>query len=263
MRPVPRGFTLVEMIVVIVITGIVAAVVALFLKTPVEGYLDLARRTELTDIADGALRRMARDVRLALPNSLRVTDGGKTLEFLITRTGGRYRAEGPGDWLDFSIADTSLDVLGTVTMQTGDKIAIYNLGPNVTGANAYAGDNITAYTGGAGSQSNVSIAAKKFPLPDPASRFFVVEGPVSYVCDTAARTLTRYWGYAIQPAQPTAASLPGLAGVQSALLASRVTECSFRYLEGVTEPSGLLELVLALEDGGEKITLYHEVHVEN
>jgi hypothetical protein len=34
------------------------------------------RRAELTDQADVALRRITRDIRLALPNSLRVTTTG-------------------------------------------------------------------------------------------------------------------------------------------------------------------------------------------
>ncbi|MEO1767300.1 prepilin-type N-terminal cleavage/methylation domain-containing protein [Thiobacter aerophilum] len=263
-----RGFTLIEMIVVIVITGIIAAMVAVFLRKPVEGYFDTARRAQLSDIADTALRRMARDVRLALPNTLRVTDGDRTVEFLLTRTGARYRAQprsdGTGDPLDISTLDTGFDILGPpITFQNGDRIAVYNLGPNIPGANAYVGDTLSAYTGPPGAQSHVSIAAKQFPLASPASRFQVVEGPVSYACDLTSGTLWRYWGYAIQATQPNAASLPSLAGVQAARLATLVTGCSFRYLEGVTERSGVLELSLTLSDGGENVTLYHTVHVDN
>ena len=71
-RKTQRGFTLVEMIVVIVITGIIAGVVAIFLRAPVQGYVDSARRAEMTDIADTALRRIGRDLRTAVPNSVRV-----------------------------------------------------------------------------------------------------------------------------------------------------------------------------------------------
>src|SRR3989338_7274473 len=112
-----KGFTLVEMIMVITITGIIGGIVAVFLNAPVQQYIDVARRAELTDIADTALRRVGRDLRLALPNSVRVAgtcDGTATcfLEFLPTKGGARYRAGSGGDELDFSAADTSFEVLG-------------------------------------------------------------------------------------------------------------------------------------------------------
>jgi MSHA biogenesis protein MshO len=74
-RRLPRraaGFTLIEAIIAIVITGILGSVVAVFINRPIQGYFDSVRRAELTDQADVALRRISRDIRLALPNSLRV-----------------------------------------------------------------------------------------------------------------------------------------------------------------------------------------------
>src|SRR5205814_7956125 len=67
-----RGFTLLEAVLVIAMTGIVAAMVAVFIRAPVNAYVDQARRAELSDAADTALRRMAREVQRALPNSVRV-----------------------------------------------------------------------------------------------------------------------------------------------------------------------------------------------
>src|SRR3970040_101022 len=88
-----RGFTLIEMIVAIVITGILAAVMAVFLRAPLQAYQDTALRATLTDAADSSLRRMARDLHQALPNSMRVTTalGVSYLEYLEVRTAGRYR----------------------------------------------------------------------------------------------------------------------------------------------------------------------------
>ncbi|MFP5409320.1 MAG: prepilin-type N-terminal cleavage/methylation domain-containing protein, partial [Gammaproteobacteria bacterium] len=125
------GVTLVEMIVVIAVTAVVGAMVAVFLRTPIESYVAQDRRARLADAADTALRHIARDVRRALPNSVRVHSAGGVfyLELLATRSGGRYRAEGGGDSLDFSAPDTGFDVLGpAVAVQTGDRIAVYNLG---------------------------------------------------------------------------------------------------------------------------------------
>ena len=68
-----KGFTLVEMIMVIVITGILGGMVAMFLKAPIQQYMDVGRRADMTDVANTASRRVVRDVRLALPNSVRQT----------------------------------------------------------------------------------------------------------------------------------------------------------------------------------------------
>src|SRR2546422_10495664 len=93
-RPNPRrrlrGVTLIEMIIAMVITGIVVAM-SIFFANPLQQAVDTTTRAELADIADNALQRIGRDVRLALPNSVRTN--GTVIEFIPLRTGGRYRAE--------------------------------------------------------------------------------------------------------------------------------------------------------------------------
>ena len=146
-----QGFTLVEMIMVIVITGIIGGMVAVFLKAPIQQYVDVSRRADMTDIADTALRRVSRDLRLALPNSVRVTPAGsKTyLEFLPTTGGGRYRTDAApsgtpagcgslaADVLDFTAADTCFEAWAAIPVNVGDQIVVYNLG--IPGASAYTG----------------------------------------------------------------------------------------------------------------------------
>ena len=262
-----RGFSLVEMIIVIVITGIIGGIVAVFLKAPIQQYTDVARRADMTDVADTALRRISRDLRLALPNSVRVTgtcNGSAAcfIEFLPTSGGGRYRAaadaSGAGDILDFTAADSSFDVLGPMpAFSPGDQVVVYNLG--IPGSDAYAGSNRSAYS--SNTASNVAISAKQFPYASPAARFQVISTPVSYVCDPAGGTLTRYWGYPIQAAQPN--SVP-IAGASSALLAKYVSSCSFSYSPNVVaQRSGLVTMNLGITESGETITLYSATHVSN
>ena len=262
-----RGFTLVEAVIVIAITGIIAAMVAVFIQKPIQGYFDSARRAELTDIADTAVRRIARDLHLALPNSVRVTTSGAVtyLEFLQTSGGGRYRAAvdnaGAGNILDFTQTTTSFDVLGPpVATVVGEQnlMAVYNQGVGVTNADAYAGGNTTAINGIAG--NTVSIASKLFPFASPAGRFQIISYPVTFVCDPAAQTLTRVWNYPIQAAQPTSF----VAATSSALLAKNVTSCAFTYDANViTQRAGLVAMALQLTQSGESVNLYHEVHVSN
>ena len=274
-----RGFTLIEMIVVIVLTSIIASAVAVFIKLPVQGYVDTARRAEMSDEADTALRRLGRDLRLALPNSVRVTDSGATIEILLTKIGGRYRIESEAtataDALDFSATDTLFDQLGPLSALTGqsitinsDSVVIYNLGPGVVSADAYNGLNRSRITGLPGSamanEQRIQIDPMQFPFDSPGNRFQVIEGPVSYVC--ANGTLTRYWGYAITPTQQSGATLAA-SSASRALAASNVApglaSCTFVYAPGVTERAGLVALTLTLTRGLESVRLYHEVHVSN
>lgn len=259
-----RGFTLVEAIAVIAITGVVAGMVAIFIRQPVESYVDAARRASLTDIADTALRRMGRDVRAALPNSLRITTaGGVTyLEFLQISGGGRYRSQpdsaGNGDPLDFTAPDAAFDVIGPVPpLAGGDLIVVYNLGPGSTESDAYTGNNSTAYAGLGG--STISIAAKQFPFASPGHRFHVLQQPVTYACNPVSGELRRYWGYAIQAAQPAPP-----AGGSSALLATSVSACTFTYSANpVTQRNGIVSLSLQVTQSGERVSLFHQVHVVN
>ena len=58
------GFTLIELVIAIVLSGIVAIMAASFLTQPMEGYAALGRRAELVDMAEMALRRMQREEEL-------------------------------------------------------------------------------------------------------------------------------------------------------------------------------------------------------
>jgi MSHA biogenesis protein MshO len=275
-----RGFTLIEAVIVMVITGIISVMVAVFIRAPVQGYFDMARRAELTDSADGAARRIARDLRLALPNSVRVAGAtNNVIEFLPTRDGGRYRSDvgdaGAGNPLDFGTpADTTFDLLGQpINFQAGDQIVIYNTGyPN---ADAYAGnaaatDNRRAYNGTAGPQNTVSVSSvNSFSQESPSRRFQVISTPVTYICNGGI--LWRYWGYAIQPLQTSADTVakldalvtPASAARGKAQLAQNVTACSFDFTQGVNARNGLVSIRLSLTQSGEAVSLYHEVHVNN
>jgi len=268
------GFTLIEMVMVIVITGIVAAMVAVFIRQPIDAYVATARRAELTDAADTALRRIARDVQRSLPNSIRLNaTPGTYLEFLPLSTAGRYRAAlsstGTGDFLDFgSASDASFDVFGpSVTLAAGDQLIIYNLG--LPGADAYAGSDRRAITtfGAAVTNIGYTVGGSQFPYASPSSRFHVVNTPVTYVCAPVAGgggSLSRYGGYSIQASQPVnAAAAPLASAPSSALLTSNVSACSFSYTAAASQRNGLLTMRLTLTSGGESVTLLHQVHVDN
>jgi MSHA biogenesis protein MshO len=261
------GVTLLEMIMVIVITGIIGAAIALFIRAPVQSYVDATRRAELTDIADTALRRITRDLRTALPNSVRVDATGRYIEYLQTSGGGRYRSEvtgtATGNALDFTVLDSQFDVIGAMPdfSAAGTKyIVIYNLNsdPAVSTSNAYGTDNREAYASDNGTTITLA-ASKQFPSASPGKRFHVVQHPVTYHCDPGTGVLRRYWGYPIQlTPQPTPP-----AGGSSALLASNVSGCGFSYTTSGTQRTGVVSLTLQISQSGETVRLFQQVHVSN
>ena len=53
--PSRRGFTLVELVAVIALTGIVVGIVAVFIRLPMQAYQDIQKRAEIVDAADTLL----------------------------------------------------------------------------------------------------------------------------------------------------------------------------------------------------------------
>ena len=292
------GFTLIEMIVAIVLLGIISAVVAVFIRSPVMGYIDTVKRAELTDTADYTLRRIAREVRLALPNSLRVTDsGGVTyIEFILTSGGGRYRdlLDGTGIPLNFidntpcvaTPANCQFDVVGVpsaadVPIRPNDYIVVYNFGQDVThhsyapldayaSCAAAAGCNIAQVDSTSGvtvtlkpvANRNV-FSAQSAPSPSPSSRFQVVPGDVravTYACPSVRGVMQRMANYGINFAQATPP-----AGGASTVMANNAS-CVVTYEGNVAnQRTGVLTIALTLSDsaGEESVTLLREIHLDN
>ena len=269
------GFTLVEMIVVMVITGIIGGMVAIFIKAPIQGYVDSSRRAALTDIADTAVRRMARDVRTAVPNSIRTgLCGVPCVEYLPTKDGGRYRAlqtaGGAGNVLDFGVADGSFDVIGSaINIATNDYIVIGSTessgNPPYIQTNAGILRLYTSFAGGLMTMNNT-----KLPVWAELSsqRFDVVDGAqqaVTYACEGTLITrdasgngqakLVKHWKYGFNPGQIAPGGL-------TAILADKVSDCTIVY-DVTSQRLGLLAIQLTLTSGNESVSLYNEIHVNN
>lgn len=272
------GFTLVELVMVIAIMGVVGSMVAVFMRNPIEAYLASGRRAGLTDTADTTLRRMSRDLRVALPNSIR-TPTTQCIEFIPTKTGGRYRTEelilGDKTSLNFTTVDNTFNMLGSndvlpaeQQIVAGDIIVVYNLG--IAGADAYANNNTAVVSGapsvaGASPETSIPIADTLFPLASGSNRFHVVpagEQVVGYACpgDGTLRRYVRTLPYAVPAACPTAAAL-ALAGTP--ILAGSVSACSFAAAGVNLQRNGLVSLRLQVTDTGETVSLYNEVHVSS
>ncbi len=291
------GFTLVEMVVVIVLLGILSAIVAVFITRPVESYVDLSRRAALVDAAESALRRLERDINIALPNSVRRTNtaSGYVLELLPTLGGGKYEPGGNNacnnagnrERLRIDVGgDNNFDIIGgfsniTPGAYTTYRLAVNNLG--TAGNDVYTASGSTAVMTPLGTTITITRPGSAYALcPGDAvndhvnlniahrfnssatnRRIYVVSTPVSYLCDTAGGSLTRYYNYAITASQPiTSADFVAL-NASSALIADRVANCSVTTTTDDVRNRSLVTLVLGTAEDGEQIRLIHQVPLDN
>ncbi|MGE5467835.1 MAG: type II secretion system protein J [Ignavibacteria bacterium] len=270
----PRGFTLLELTVVIAITAVMAAALTVFLKPAIDAYFAARRRAELTDMADTALRRIGQDVRRAVPNSI-IPSGGSCFELVPTVTGGRYRkgsdtASG-GHALDTGSATSDFDVLSPTSMSAATRAPIagdWIVVDNQNGTDVYSGGNraqvgsVSTPVAAAGLSRITLSSAKQFPTGYDGGRFVAVadtEQVVVYSCvgGTLYRTVTTFGA--------TLATACGL--TTGAVVATGVTGCTFSYDPniGSTQQYGLLWMRLQLTDAtsGDSVVLAHGVHVDN
>lgn len=291
MKKRQTGFTLVELVMVIVIVGVMASTLVVFFKPAFDSYLAVGRRAGLTDLADTAMRKMTRDVRLAVPNSIRLATV-QCFESIPTSAGGRYRtapdpvwdAANPGNLsqpMDMSSAVSVFDVVTilTSTPVAGDWVVIDNQNTN----DVYSGTNRAAIlsvgtppvaTPSLGVHRITLGTATQFPIGYDGGRFTIVpnaQQAVFYVCDSPGLDangdgrgkLYRFANYGFNAAIPTVCPTPVAASTP--VLLSHVSSCSFVYSpnQGATQQSGFVEVQLKVTQQNESVSLVYGAHVDN
>lgn len=290
-----RGFTLVELVVVITVTGIIAGIFAMQFGPALQNYLAVGRRANLTHLADTALRRMVAEIHTAVPNSLRLlpaqtANGGSCLEMVPSSDGGRFRTAAdtqwdqknpgnPSNWVDLTQPTSAFDVLTpfTTTPVQGDWVVIgnQNTADVYTGLSRGQVESVTTPPASLG-QSRITLhQPKQFPYGYEGGRFYIVPKglqAVTYMCSAKAadgsRTLTRVVGYGFNDTQtcPVTSGTDAIfPGGKSAIVSTKVGNCNFVYdpSQGATAQSGFAQLQLTLTDNGETVTLTVGSQVEN
>lgn len=276
------GFSLVELIVVMVLIGIIGGVLSLQLAPAIRSYLLVGQRAALTSQADTALRTIVGEVRSAVPNSLRLRNA-QCLDLVPTKDGGRFRT-GPdtdngavtGAFLDASGPTDRFDVLtplGNPPLD-GDAIVIGNQNTGDVYHQVNVGIVDGPHTGPASSAvTGMSGVRLRAPIQIPpgydGGRFLIVpaaEKVVTYACDQVGETGgtgtgTLYRFASNQFHNTATCAIPA----NRAIVATKVSHCAFIYSpnQGATQENGFVQLQLTLSDKGEAAPLTLGAHVDN
>lgn len=275
-RQPERGFSLIELIVALIVSAIVASFsIALIAAPPVA--LDAgARRGSLRDAAQLAIDRIENDWRDALPNSWRARNaaGRLAMEYLEVADSAILFQDLPAVpaalRLSIGAPDTQFETLGSFRRvakpldSTQIRVALHHTG--LPGANAWqqtdiispTGNRVQIDAGAALAQDRVILTpAVNFTAVGAARRVYLVSGPVTLLCDPIGGTLTRYSGYAIAANQALRDSDAELmaAGAARALLATGVTACRVRSSVSASAAQTVRNLSVTFRDGTNQLQM--------
>jgi MSHA biogenesis protein MshO len=244
------GFTLIELIMVIVLLAILGAMGADFISQAFKGFAASDRRLEIYEEGKLALARLERELHMAVPNSIWV-DGepGAELRFgmideRVMRTVlGRYQEDDPAG--DSVLTDP------TTSPEAGTVISIYNRSwsdfSSVTDRRLY---RVTA----AGPPFTLS---KPILAGSPYRRYYPVDRAVRY--DLHGTTLRRAAipvTEADTDLSPFTTAYPLVDGVKPGTL-------QFSYLPATLTRNAVVSVTFTLARADEEVAFHKEIQVRN
>ncbi|AZQ85764.1 type II secretion system protein [Colwellia sp. Arc7-635] len=260
-----KGFTLIELVTVIVILGIVATSVTSFIRFGTQSYTDASDRDALVSTARFTLERLNREVRDALPNSIRtIGNNDQCLEFTPIDKSVIY--------LDIPVAPeaarNSIEVLmlEDALSSTTQNIAIYALNssdiyskrPGVIETFSSVDNSFNKQVPSIINFTNGVI----FNTESPTQRLFFIDQAVSYCIENGQ--LKRYQGYS----DYGVTGKPNDSGVLMAefienFSPTTATVVPFKTLPATLQRNAIALIRLKFVRNSEEIIFSHEIQVPN
>ncbi|RUO75937.1 prepilin-type N-terminal cleavage/methylation domain-containing protein [Idiomarina seosinensis] len=267
-----KGFTLIELVVVIVLLAIVSIFTFRFVGLGSEMYVTGAERLKLLDQSRFTIERITRELRNSVPNSARVrslADGSECLEFVPIKVAGTY--------YNAPFNDSAAATLELVTMSTSwsqisaqapnnDRLFIYATQPKYVYNEDVAGERRWALADTnqtrSGQQTTITLESNYFfAEQSPRQRLYVGSSPVSFCVDTAG-TIRRFSDYGWN--QTPSSSDNVAIGERIINLTAEGSQPPFEVENATLLRNNVIHIFLEYETAAaERLFFNQEVHIPN
>ncbi|MBU2880201.1 MULTISPECIES: prepilin-type N-terminal cleavage/methylation domain-containing protein [Alteromonadaceae] len=265
-----KGFTLIELITVLVVLSVVSVGIAGFIRTGTEIYVDVVERDKLLSQGRFAVQRMNLEINNALPNSLRIAGNSsiQCLEFTPILFSSFYfdlpvAPEPAADEVKLIATDAAIN---DYNYESGQSIIVYPTSVD----DVYADSDRRFLLGGEpeldpadSKKLLVPLASsEQFETESPSSRAYITGAPVSF-CITDNK-LYRKQQYPTSSTQST--SLVGAVlmaeNIQNDLSGS-TQDLPFRIAESSLTRNAFVITLLRFELNEELVVFNNEIHIPN
>ncbi|MBJ2136767.1 prepilin-type N-terminal cleavage/methylation domain-containing protein [Paraglaciecola chathamensis] len=268
-----KGFTLVELITVIIVLGVVSIGVTSFIRSGVQIFNDVSERDELLSQSRFVLERLNRELRSAVPNSARVAEanGSQCIEFVPTAWATYYTRLPIVPSTERTVNTVELgDINSQFSLASGDMAVVYPTdSDDVFDVGRQKRRSILSCTdsgdGNCGSNDSPEHLATltvdgAFADISPASRLYIVRNAVSYC--VRGGSMFRH--------QTSIGQTQTVFGAGGTLMAENIindlsvsAQLPFTIQNATLNRNSLIQILLAFELNDETINLSSDIHVPN
>ena len=252
-----NGFTLIELIAVIVILSIVAVMGSAFVARTSESYQRTQTRALLVNTARQSLERMTRQLRIALPNSVRITNGNSCVQFMPIAFAGSY-FDSVSDTTNRAPAQTlipSSPVPAAVDFGTPVFVTIGAANSNeIYGAGAVSRAGYANWTGG----NLVLSGAKQWQRNSINRRYYLLDNPQAFCL--VGNELRFYSGLNVTAPEASAVTLTGAFDI----IARNISGATpFSLAPGNQNRQMIINIKLNFSSAGETVAYSQGVSIRN
>ncbi len=240
---IAKGFTLIELVIVIIILSAIGIATTSYIATGVNIYTDIAGRDKSINSLRFVIERMRREVADALPNSAVINNG--CLRFTPIEASSLYASNFPIFPLLNDAASIAEITVSDYNFEEGDRVAVYLLSNTDLYDNAgLLQDNEQVKSIDSISTDTVQFSAdESYALGSPAKRFFIIRNSVDYCFKNATITRSINQGSEV-------------------LMATNITG-SFTIEDATLQRNSLVEVKFLLYFDGQEATFEETLHINN
>ncbi|WP_404401338.1 type II secretion system GspH family protein [Idiomarina seosinensis] len=262
-KPTDNGFTLIELILVIVLLAIVGTFSFQFIGFGAQVYSDTSAREQLVSQSRFALERLSRELRNALPRSVRTLNNGQCIEYLPIETTSEYLdLPTPGNsdqpLLGVRPLERATPYSGTFAIALYASRDVYSNSAQIyTIASETLVDNDQAI------EFEFVDNDATFSQTGPVDRYFKIASPITWCYVPATGRLRRYQGYNRGGSYTDGSAVSQIMAESLNNSAEGIRLFTVNDATLTRNNLVLIDFAFARTDSAEPLKLLYEVHIPN